>query len=134
MPRLDHVVIRVSDLDASIAFYTKKLGLTLKSQDHSEVRGETFAVLALDGGDLKLRQALDEDNDPLSHHATEPNSSYGSHFAIKVVDMGETMMRISRKKIHILEGPEEIPGEIRWLCISDPDNNIIEYVQCLNEH
>ena len=131
MPALDHVVIRVSDLDASITFYTKKLGLTLHSQGRTEVRREAFAFLTLEGGNIKLRQALGENNKPLPYCPPASGLSNRSHFAITVVDMAELMMRLSRKKVRVLEGPEEIPGEFRWLFVSDPDNNIIEFVQWL---
>jgi hypothetical protein len=39
--------------------------------------------------------------------------------------------RIERKQIPILKGPLEIPGQVRWIYVTDPDSNILEYVQWL---
>ncbi|MCZ6792378.1 MAG: VOC family protein, partial [Planctomycetota bacterium] len=56
MARLDHVAVRVSDLDAATAFYTEKLGLKLLFRKVDETQHEAFAFLELEGGNLELLQ------------------------------------------------------------------------------
>jgi catechol 2,3-dioxygenase-like lactoylglutathione lyase family enzyme len=52
--RLHHVVLNVSDLDASIDFYTKVLGLTVAVR--SEERGSAFLSFGDEHHDLALFQ------------------------------------------------------------------------------
>ena len=42
MPKLDHVAVRVSDLDAAISFYTDKLGMKLLFRKIGEMHHEAF--------------------------------------------------------------------------------------------
>ena len=36
---------------------------------------------------------------------------------------------LKAKEIPIFKGPLEIPGQVKWIYISDPDNNILEFVE-----
>ena len=38
---------------------------------------------------------------------------------------------LNEKRIPILKGPLEIQGQVRWMYLADPDNNILEFVQWL---
>jgi lactoylglutathione lyase len=40
---------------------------------------------------------------------------------------------IEEKRIPIVKGPLEIKGAEKWIYISDPDNNVIEYIQWLSK-
>ena len=133
MPRLDHVALQVSDMDASIAFYTEVLGLPFlfKKEDHDH--GEVFAYLELEGGNLELLALLDEQGEPIPRELPALQKPYCPHIALGVDDINTTVAELRAKNVPLIDGPLIIPGEVRWLYISDPDNNIIEYVQWLNE-
>ena len=64
MPSLDHVAVRVSDVDAAISFYTDKLGLKLLFREFDETHHEAFCFLQLAGAKLELLQSLDDQNRP----------------------------------------------------------------------
>jgi len=138
MPKLDHVAIRVANLEASIGFYTKKLGLKLLFQQVDPAHGEAFAFLELEGGNLELLQMLDDtsnhgpDNE---HHSTwKPapiEKPYCPHLALEATDLKLQVEQLQAANIPIVAGPLEIPGSVRWLYIHDPDNNIIEYIEHL---
>ena len=49
--------------------------------------------------------------------------------AIQTDDMPGVVSRLQRLGVPILRGPLEIPGEETWLYFTDPDNNILEYIQ-----
>ncbi len=66
MPKLDHVAIQVSDIRASLAFYTEKLGFKLLFHKVDEEHREAFAFLELEGGNLELLQLLDDDGQPVA--------------------------------------------------------------------
>jgi len=131
MPRLDHVAFEVSDLDASIAFYTEKLGLKLLSRDVDEQHHEAFAFLELDGGNLELLQVLGNSRQPKRHSSSGISASCCPHAAIETDDMERLVAMLNRQKVPIVKGPLEIPDTVRWVYISDPDNNVIEFVQWL---
>jgi len=131
MPKLDHVAVEVSDMNAAIDFYTQKLGLELKFSRLDEDHHEAFAFLELDGGNLELLQVLDEKNEPLPFIPPDWTRSCCPHVAIAVEDMAALMSQLEREQIPIVKGPMEICGSVRWIYVHDPDNNIIEFVQWL---
>ena len=138
MPKLDHVAIRVANLEASIGFYTKKLGLKLLFQQVDPAHGEAFAFLELEGGNLELLQMLDDtaNHEPENkHHSTwKPapiEKPYCPHLALEATDLELQVEQLQAANIPIVAGPLEIPGSVRWLYIHDPDNNIIEYIEHL---
>jgi catechol 2,3-dioxygenase-like lactoylglutathione lyase family enzyme len=94
MPKLDHVAIRVANLEASIAFYTKKLGLKLLFQQVDPAHGEAFAFLELEGGNLELLQLFDEargeEGETRQESAWKPpaiESPYCPHLAFASTDL-----------------------------------------------
>lgn len=126
--KVDHFAFRVTDLDASIRFYTETLGLTLMSKTVDEEHGEAFAFLELDGGNLELLQLLDTPNYPLP----AIDRPFCPHLALVSDDLDAMMDHLHKQNIPIVKGPLEIPNMVKWLYIADPDQNIIEYVQWLN--
>ncbi len=123
-PGTDHTAFRVTDLDASIAFYTQALGLRLLFRSVNEEEGEAYAFLELRGGNLELIQTLREGYVPGPIVAP-----YCPHLALETDDLPALLLEIKAKGIHLVRGPLEIPGHERWLYLSDPDNNVIEYIQ-----
>jgi len=133
MHTLDHVALEVSDMDASIAFYTQKLGLELMFDKKDEDHHERFAFLKLNGGNLELLQTLDEANQPRPFIQQEPRASNCPHIAFMAEDLDALMAKVARENIPILKGPLEIPGQVRWVYLLDPDNNILEFVQWISQ-
>jgi len=139
MPKLDHVALRVTNLAASIAFYTEKLGLTLLFQQVDPDHGEAFAFLELEGGNLELLQLLDPAQAERS--ASKPEQAwkpptlerpYCPHLALEANDLNRQLEQLRQSGVPIVAGPLEIPGSVRWLYVHDPDHNIIEYIEHLD--
>ena len=124
MIRNDHTAFRVSDLDAAIRFYTEALGLRLMFRKINLEAAEAYAFLELDGGNLELIQSLGA---PFTRRQIEP--PYCPHLAFRTDDMEQTMEMLLAAAIEIVKGPLEIPGEEKWLYISDTDGNVIEYIE-----
>ena len=131
MPRADHFAYEVSDLERAIRFYTEKLGLKLLSSEVDREHHEAFAFLKLDGGNLELLQKLDQTDNPIPRTPRAPEPPYCPHLALATGDMDACLANLRRHGIPILKGPLEIPGEIRWVYVTDPDNNVLEFIQWL---
>lgn len=126
--RLDHVAFQVSDLQRSIDFYTGTLGLRLMFEQIDETHGEAFAFMELDGGNLELLQALDPE-EPLPGGGSQRHCP---HVAIGVDNLDERIRVLNEKGVVLDRGPLLIEGKVRWCYFSDPDGNIIEYVEWLD--
>ncbi len=127
--KVDHFAFRVFDLDNSIKFYQDTLDLKLLSKTVDEEHLEAFAFLELEGGNLELLQLLNENIKPIQYEKLEVNQPYCPHLAIKCENLDELVLDLKVKKVEIVKGPLEIPGMVKWLYITDPDNNIIEFVE-----
>ncbi|NIL77277.1 VOC family protein [Rhodococcus sp. B10] len=117
--RIDHFVLTVSDLDATIDFYVRVLGM----------RVETFR------GDRKALQfGSSKINLHLAGHEFEPKASVptpGSADLCLVVDdtVESVIAQLRENSIDIVEGPVErtgATGPIRSVYVRDPDGNLIE--------
>lgn len=126
--KADHVAFRVSDLEEAIRFYTEQVGLEFLFKQVDEEHHEAFAFLRLSGANLELLQMLDENNQPLPAPKQEVAPPYCPHLAIRVEDWPELLDKLAAGGIAIVKGPLEIPGQVKWLYVADPDGNIIEYV------
>jgi lactoylglutathione lyase len=124
MNKNDHTAFRVSDLDVAIRFYTESLGLRLLFRNVNNEEHEAYAFLQLEGGNLELIQTL---NASFVRPKIEP--PYCPHFALETEDMTKVLDMVRAKGINVVKGPLQIPGEERWLYVSDPDNNVIEYIE-----
>ena len=131
VPTLDHFAFRVTDLDISIEFYNKILGLKLLSRTKDESHHEAFAYLEFVGGKLELLQLLDDQNNPKAYINNNTKQPYCPHLAFKTENMDQLISSLQEQDVPVLEGPLEIPGMVKWIYITDPDNNIIEFVQWL---
>ena len=131
MTKVDHFAFEVSDMDAAIRFYTETLGLKLLSRDLDEDHHEAFAFLELEGGNLELLQVLDENNRPVVFEKQEITQSHSPHLAIETEDMDRLISTLEKKGVPIVDGSLEITGKVRWVYISDSDNNIVEFIQWL---
>ena len=46
--------------------------------------------------------------------------------------MERVIHTLQENGIELLDGPNEIPGSERWLYFTDPDWNVLEYIQWLD--
>ena len=132
MPRLDHVAVQVTDIDRAIAFYTEVLELPFMFKKEDPDHGEVFAYLALEGGNLELLAQIDRNGVPLPRTPPAIVKPYCPHLAIGVDDLDRAIALLESKGIPLIDGPLIIPDTVRWLYFSDPDHNVIEYVQWLD--
>lgn len=121
--RLDHLVLTVADLEATVDFYSRVLGMTPVT-----FRGGRRA-LAFGHSKINLHEAGRE-FEPKSHRPTP-----GSADLCFVVDepLGAVVAELARHGVPVEEGPVErtgAEGPIVSVYVRDPDGNLVELSNC----
>jgi glyoxylase I family protein len=107
-----HVAINVADVDAAIAFYTKSLGLTVRT-DRPDFG---FPGAWLDAGDQQVH---------LVQAPTPP--AQGQHFALLVTDLEAAIAELRESGVDVSDA---VPvGTARQAFTTDPSGNTIELHQ-----
>ena len=116
---LDHLVLTVADIDATVAFYCDGLGMKL-------VRfGEGRLALSFGSQKINLHRAGHE----FEPKATHPTPGSGDLCLLLDVPLERAEARLAEAGIVIEEGPVDrtgATGPIRSLYLRDPDGNLIE--------
>ena len=120
----DHVAFQVSDMDSSISFYTQKLGFKLNFRSTNEEEQEEYAFLEYGNARLELIKNLKEE-----YQKPEIKKPYCPHLCLEIENMKQSIKILKKNNVHIIRGPLEIKDEETWVYFSDPDNNVLEYIQ-----
>lgn len=130
--RFLHTMLRVRDLDQSIEFYTKHLGMQLLRKKDYE--GGRFTLAFLGYGDekdhtvLELTYNWDRDND------YDLGDGYG-HIALGVPDIYATCDQLKSYNVPITREPGPMKhGKTIIAFIQDPDGYKIELIETTSSH
>ena len=114
LPAVDHILVEVSNLNASIAFYHGLLGLAIQSNDGH------FAMLAA----KNTRVALwDKRWDWETHKPSEEAPGFGMYPHLKVADVTEMVHRAQEAGYRIIQKPRHYFWGTEAF-IADPDGYI----------
>ncbi len=121
--RLLHTMIRVGNMDESIAFYTEVLGMKLlRKNDYPEGR----FTLAFVGYRDESEEAVVELTCNWGVDQYEPGTAFG-HIAIEVEDVYEACEKIRRRGGRIVREAGPMKGGTTILAfVEDPDGTRIE--------
>ena len=111
--------IRVTDLECSIAFYTRTLGFTLA------FRFEDFYA-AVDHGEHRLHLKLVDDTDPSVEFVRRGEHL---HLHITVDDLATSFDQIKAADITIALPITERPWGLSEFVVEDPDGHTIYFAQ-----
>jgi catechol 2,3-dioxygenase-like lactoylglutathione lyase family enzyme len=111
---LNHVMIRVRDLDAAIVFYRDVIGLAVIPRPAFDFAGAWFAL---------GKQELHLVHDPQLSPAARGNH----HFAIWVENHAAVVADL-RKKGVTSRGPQLRPDGVQQFFVTDPDGYVIEFM------
>jgi len=123
-PRFLHAMIRVSDLDAALRFYTEGFGMKVLGRFDVPVRRVSAAYIGYagydEGGLLELTHKWDGVE-------IVPGSF---HFAIGVPEMEATLARLESAGAEVEMAPTVlVPGGPLVAFIKDPDGYSVELIQ-----
>jgi len=116
---LDHLVLTVKDIDASIAFYSKVLGMGVVTFSGNRK--------ALSFGKQKIN--LHQSGNEFNPKADKPTPGSADLCFITSVSLSEVAAHLDSSGVNIIEGPVERTGAqglIMSLYFRDPDLNLIE--------
>ena len=120
---IDHLVLTVKNLQATIQFYTDIMGMHLvdfRDKDHN-----TRYALSFGQQKINLHQAGKE----FVPHAGRPTSGSADLCFLSDTPVEEIRLLLSQKNIEVLEGPVQrtgANGPILSIYFEDPDGNLIE--------
>ncbi len=123
--RILHTMIRVGDLDKSIAFYTEVLGMTLLRRKDYPEGSYTLAFL---GYGSEADTAVIELTHNWGVESYDLGKGYG-HIAIGVPDIQAVCTDIQAKGGVMTYGPA-LHGGTTWIAFcKDPDGYAIEFIE-----
>lgn len=118
LEHLDHLVLTVANIDATVDFYTEVLGMDLIKVDGRK-------ALAFGIQRLNLHQRGHE-FDPKAAHPTPGSADL---CFLTTTSLDTVVEYLKEQKVHIEAGPVERDGAIgklRSIYLRDPDRNLIE--------
>jgi lactoylglutathione lyase len=122
--RLLHTMIRVTDLERSVDFYTQVLGLREERRRVLERADATLVFLVDEAGHHRIELTYHHDG-----RSYELGNQFG-HFAFGVADLDQARAELAEQGIEFTRGPYTVSaGGSRIAFIKDPDGVEIELVE-----
>lgn len=120
-----HTMVRVKDLDRSVAFYTGVLGLKERRRKVLEGADATLVFLTDEQGHHPIELTYNHDD-----RDYELGDQFG-HFAFGVPDLEAARAELSSHGVEFTRGPYRVGGEggSRIAFIEDPDGIEIELIE-----
>lgn len=118
LEQLDHLVLTVANIDATVDFYTEALGMDVVTFDGRK-------ALAFGIQRINLHQRGHEINPKAAH----PTPGSADLCFITTTALDEVIEYLTSQRIHIEEGPVErngAIGKLKSIYLRDPDRNLIE--------
>jgi lactoylglutathione lyase len=124
---VDHIGIRVTDAERSLAFY-RQLGFEPTYYDDQD---PVIVVRNDDGVELNFIVNANPKDEPVNvlMDVTEKHAGY-THVALRVGSIEDTVRALGVLGIRITDGPKRL-GDGLSLFVRDPDRNVIELRQKL---
>ena len=126
--KFDHAALQVQSMDRAIAFYTEKLAFILNHRAINEEEQEEYAFIS--AGDVRIEFIQDLTGDYSLPILRKP---FCPHLCMEVEDLEKAVSDLKAMEIPILRGPLKIENEETWVYFSDPDHNVLEFIQWYNK-
>jgi len=128
MKKFDHAAFQVSDLTQAIKWYCDKLGFEFLFKGINEEEQEAYCFLKYGNSRLELIQDL-----VIPYQIPEVKKPFCPHVCLNITNMKAALEVLSVNNIPIVRGPLEIKDEETWVYFTDPDNNVLEFIEWYNK-
>ena len=119
MDRIGYVILYVSDLDASVAFYRDVVGLPYRFTDAG------YAEFGTDGTRFALYERRRAEW--LTGRPVRPGPA--AEIVLVVEDVDACADRLAAAGADVLSGPADRPWGHRTVHVADPDGFVVEFAQ-----
>ena len=128
--RFDHVMLRVMDLNRSLAFYRDTLGMRVLRQVDYDAGQFTNVFLSFDAD---TESSLELTYNWQQTEAYEKGRVFG-HLALMVDDVHEAVAALEQADVRIKTPPKQMAHGTRTIAfVLDPDDNLIELLEPLSQ-
>ncbi len=126
--RIRHTMLRVQDVEKSVDFYTRLLGMGVMRRREDARRKQTVCYVGY--GEEDVNHALELVQEHERRGALEPGDAYG-HIALAVPDLNGLCETLARDGVNITHAPEPVrPGSANLVAfITDPDGYEVELTE-----
>lgn len=121
--RLDHLVLTVVDMKATIAFYRDGLGMV--AEPFTPADGSTRWALTFGSQKINLHPA----DAPFQPHAAQPKPGSADLCFLSETALVDWQSHLTAQGIPVIDGPigrTGATGPIQSIYVRDPDGNLIE--------
>ena len=128
--RFDHVMLRVMDLNRSLAFYRDTLGMRVLRQVDYKTGQFTNVFLSFDAD---TESSLELTYNWQQTEAYEKGRVFG-HLALMVDDVHAAVAALEQAGVRIKTPPKQMAHGTRTIAfVFDPDDNLIELLEPLSQ-
>lgn len=123
-----HASIRTSNMERSIDFYSKFLGLKLQSRREIKQTNAEIAFLQdAEGKGCTLELTFYRNQ----KHFVQPEyeERLFDHLGFEVVDMNKTLVSMRKENVTITDEPFKLNSNTTLAFIEDPDGTLIELIE-----
>lgn len=126
--RIRHTMLRVQDVEKSVEFYTRLLGMAVMRRRENAKRKQTVYYVGY--GDEDTNHALELIQEHERRGAIEPGDAYG-HIALAVPDLVGLCETLATDGVNITHAPKPVrPGSANLVAfITDPDGYEVELTE-----
>ncbi len=122
--KLDHVGIKVKDVDKAVEFYTKVLGF--RHLETVQVLGNDYFFVGNEYTRIEIEPAME------GSHVPDINMSTGLyHMAFLVDDLDAEAARLKEHDVKFVLEPVQLRPDRKIAFIEDPDGTRIQLIQML---
>ncbi len=119
---LDHVGIKVRDVERAKQFYTEVMGFTVK--DKQELFGKTYYFVGNDSLTIEIEPTVDNAEPP-----DWGNTSGLYHLALNVDDIDAVAKDLKDKGVKFVVEPFQLRPDRKMAYLDDPDGTRIQLIQ-----